>query len=307
MGEPLRRPRPGVAVLGAALRYAAAESLTAFRRNGLMSAAAVTIIMVTLLLVGGAAALSVNLRHMAAILDRQVEVVAYLRDGLTPPERDRITTEVQALPGVRGVEFVGREQALARLQAALGERIALRDVIQTNPLPDSLEVAVVDPREARRIAARVAEIGGVEDVTFGAQVLDHLLAATALLRGGGAAAAALLVAVALIIIMSTVRLTILGRRQEIEIMQLVGAGVWYVRSPFMLEGALQGLLATVLAALLLVAGYLLLLWRARVLLPFLPVVQAPDLLPGLVGILAAGGVLVGMTGSLLALRRFLYI
>lgn len=307
MGEPLRRPRPGVAALGAALRYAAVESLTAFRRNGLMSAAAVTIIMVTLLLVGGAAALSVNLRHMATILDRQVEVVAYLRDGLTPPERDRITTEVQVLPGVRGVEFIGREQALARLQAALGERIALRDVIQTNPLPDSLEVAVVDPREARGIAARVAEIAGVEDVTFGAQVLDHLLTATALLRGGGAATAALLVAVALIIIMSTVRLTILGRSQEIEIMQLVGAGVWYVRSPFMLEGALQGLLATVLAALVLVPGYLLLLWRARVLLPFLPVVQAPDLLPGLVGILAAGGVLVGMTGSLLALRRFLYI
>jgi cell division transport system permease protein len=262
--------------------------------------------MVTLLLVGGAVAVAANLRHMASILEGQVEVVAYLQDGLTPEGRGRIMAQATALAGVRGVEFVGRDQALARLRAALGERIALRDVLQTNPLPDSLEIAVARPEEARRIAAEVRTIAGVEDAAFGAQVLDRLLAVTALLRGGGVAAAALLGSVALIIIMNTIGLTILSRRQEIEIMQLVGAGAWYVRSPFMVEGALQGLLATILAALLLVPGYLLLVSRARLVLPFLPVLPAADLLPGLVGILGAGGVLVGMSGGLLALRRFLH-
>ena len=301
-----RRRRSPLGVLGATLAYAGGEALAAFRRNGLMSAAAVTTIMVTLLPVGGAVALAANLRLMATTLERQVQVVAYLRDGISPQERDRITAQAQALPGVRRVEFVGRDQALVRLQDALSERISLRDVIDTNPLPDSLEIALVNPREARPVAEAVRQIGGVEDVTFGAQAVDRLLAVTGLLRTGGAVAGLLLGGAALIIIMNTIRLTIIGRRQEIEIMQLVGASPWYVRSPFMLEGVLQGLVATALAALVLIPGYLVLLARAREVVPFLPLVHAPDVLPTVVVSLGLGGMLVGMSGSLLALRRFLH-
>jgi cell division transport system permease protein len=305
MGE--RRPRGSIlGALRAAVAYAAGEALGAFRRNGLMSAAAVTIIMATLLPVGVAVVFAANLRLMASLLERQVQVVAYLREGLTPEGRDRVLAAIQALPGVRRVEFVGRDQALLRLQEALGESISLQDVVETNPLPDSLEITLEDPRAARTIAAAVRQVGAVEDVTFGARAVDRLLAVTALLRAGGAAAALLLGAVALVIIMNTIRLTILGRRQEIEIMQLVGASAWYVRSPFLLEGVVQGLAATVLAALLLTPGYLFLLTRAREVLPFLPLVPPADLLPALVAALAAGGMLVGMGGSLLALRRFLH-
>lgn len=301
-----RARRPGARRLAAAVGYGAAEAWTAFRRNGLMSLAAVLTIMVTLLLVGAGAAVAANLRLMASILEGQVEVIAYLRDGLGGAEMRRAAEAVRAVPGVRGVEVVGRDEALARLQTALGERISLQDMIETNPLPESLEITLIDPAQARQIAAAVRAVPGVEEVTFGGQVLDRLLAATRLLRGGGATAAALLGAVALIIIMNTIRLTILSRRQEIEIMQLVGAGGWYVRSPFMLEGALQGGLATALAGLLLAPAYVLLRARLEALLPFLPLVRAEALLPTLLGTLAVGGVLVGMSGSLLALRRFLY-
>jgi cell division transport system permease protein len=291
----------------AAAGYGAGEAWTAFRRNGLMSLAAVLTIMVTLLLVGAATAVAANLRLLASILEGRVEVVAYLRDGLAPAEVQRTAAAARALPGVRAVTVVGRDEALGRLQDALGERVSLRDLIQTNPLPDSLEIAVSNPARAHEVAAAVAEMEAVEDVTSGGQVLDRLLAATWLLRGGGAAAAALLAGVALIIIMNTIRLTILGRRQEVEIMQLVGAGGWYLRAPFILEGALQGLLATLLAGALLVPGYLVVRDRVGALLPFLPLLDPAALLPALVGAMAAAGVLVGMSGSSLALRRFLHI
>jgi cell division transport system permease protein len=271
-----------------------------------MSLAAVLTIMVTLLLVGAATAVAANLRLMASILESHVEVVAYLRDGLAPAEVDRTAAAVRALPGVQSVKLVGRDEALGRLQDALGERISLREMIQTNPLPDSLEIALSSPGRAREVAAAVGEMQAVEDVTSGGQVLDRLLAATWLLRGGGAGAAAVLAGVALIIIMNTIRLTILGRRQEIEIMQLVGAGGWYLRAPFVLEGALQGLLATALAGVLLVPGYLVVLNRLEALLPFLPLIEAGALLPALVGAIGAAGVLVGMSGSSLALQRFLH-
>lgn len=305
MGEDLRHRHP-LAPLRAALVYAAGEAGAAFRRNGLMTVAAVTTIMVTLVPVGVAVVLAANLRLMAAVLERQVQVVVYLRDDLPAAGRRQVLADVAGLAGVRRVEFVGRDQALRRLQEALGERVSLRDVIETNPLPDSLEVTLADPRRAQEVAAAVRSVTGVEDVTFGAAVLDRLLAVTAVLRGSGAAAALLLGGVALIIIMNTIRLTILGRRQEIEIMQLVGAGGWYVRSPFLLEGVLQGVVATALAVLLLVPGYLLVLERAQRLVPFLPVVEPAAVLPPLVLVLILGGALVGMSGSLLALRRFLH-
>ncbi len=292
--------------MAAALGYGAAEAWAAFRRNGLMSVAAVLTIMVTLLLVGAATAVAANLRLMARILEGQVEVVAYLRDGLSPAQVERAAAEVQSLPGVRSVALVGRDEALGRLQEALGERVSLRDVIQTNPLPDSLEIALSTAGRAREVAAAVAAMEAVEDVTSGGTLLDRLLAATWLLRGGGAGAAALLAGVALIIIMNTIRLTILARRHEIEIMQLVGAGGWYLSAPFVIEGALQGTLATLLAALLLFPGYLVVVDRVQGLLPFLPLMEARILLPALGGAMAAAGVLVGMSGSSLALRRFLH-
>lgn len=287
--------------------YAAAEATGAFRRNGLMSAAAVSTIMAALLPVGAAVALGANLRMMVAAVEEQVEVVAYLQEGVDQAARQRLMAQIRSLPGVRRVVFVGRDEALRRLQAALGEQVSLRDAVETNPLPDSLEVAPTDPRQSRAVAAAVQRLPGVEDVTYGARTVDRLLALTALLRAAGAAAAALLGGVAVIIIMNTIRLTIIARRQEIEIMQLVGASPWYVRSPFVLEGALQGLAATALAALLLVPGYALLLHRARQTLPFLPLARPPEVLPGMVLALSLGGVVVGMGGSTLALRRYLRV
>jgi len=304
---PARPERRTLGALRAAAGYAAAEAAAAFRRNGLMSAAAVSTIMAALLPVGAAVALGANLRVVVAAMEEQVQVVAYLQDGVDRTARQRLVARIRTLPGVRRVAFVARDEALRRLQAALGEGVSLRDVVETNPLPDSLEVALLDPRQAREVAAAVRTLPGGEDVTYGAQAVDRLLALTALLRAAGASAAALLGGVAAIIIMNTIRLTIIARRQEIEIMQLVGASPWYVRSPFVLEGALQGLAATALASLMLVAGYLVLLDRVRQTLPFLPLARPSEVLPATVLALSLGGVLVGVGGSTLALRRYLQV
>ncbi len=301
---PKRRP---LGALRAAAGYAAAEAAGAFRRNGLMSAAAVSTIMAALLPVGAAVALGANLRVMLAEVETRVQVVAYLQEGVDQAGRQRLMAQIRSLPGVRRVVFVSREEALRRLQGALGPRISLRDVVETNPLPDSLEVALDDARQARAAAEAVRRLPGVEDVTYGAQAVDRLLALTALLRAAGAAATALLGGVAVIIIMNTIRLTIIARRQEIEIMQLVGASPWYVRSPLLLEGALQGVAATALAALLLVPGYVVLLDRARQMLPFLPLARPAQVIPAMVLALSLGGVVVGMGGSTLALRRYLKV
>ncbi|HVH31731.1 MAG TPA: permease-like cell division protein FtsX, partial [bacterium] len=164
-------------VAGQAVSFAA-DAGTSFRRNGLMTVAAVTTIMVALLVVGTAVLLGLNLSHMAATLEAQVEVVAFLRDGLSPSALARIQETLRAMPDVASVQFVSRAEALGRLRQRLGDSTAFADLESSNPLADSLEVRLVDPARARVVAGALSNLSGVDEVTYGAQVLDRLLALT---------------------------------------------------------------------------------------------------------------------------------
>lgn len=296
----LRRVR----VLAEAAIFFVTEALTGFRRNGLMTAAAVTTVLVALLTVGTAMVLGINVRHLASVLEAQVEIVAFLKDGLTVPEVDRVRRAVSAVSAVQEVRFVSRAEALVRLQQQLGDA-ALADLAAQNPLPDSLEIRVTTPGDVASIAAAIGRVAGVEEVTYGSQVAERLAAVTRGLRLVAALLTLFLVGVALLVVVNTIRLTVIARREEIEIMRLVGATRWFIRWPFLLEGAGQGAVAAIGAGAVLLPLYLAIAARLAVSLPFLPVVPPVDVLrPALLAILTAG-LVVGGSGSLIAVRRFL--
>ncbi|MGH2348677.1 MAG: FtsX-like permease family protein, partial [bacterium] len=112
-------------------------------------------------------------------------------------------------------------------------------------------------------------------------------------------------AVAVVVVVNTIRLTVIARRQEIEIMGLVGATRWFIRWPFLIEGMLQGLLAATASAALLASGYAITAARLESSLPFLPLLPAREVVTALAGILLLVGVGVGTAGSAIAVRRFL--
>ncbi len=300
----MRRRLTRLRILAEQAVYFAADATAGFRRNGLMTVAAVTTVMVALLVVGTAVLLGLNLSHMAAALEAQVEVVAFLRDGLSSSETARLQRVMAAAPGVASVRFVGRGEALARLRERLGNAAAFDDLETTNPLPDSFEVQVADPGRTKAVAAAIAGIAGVEEVTYGAQVTDRLLALTRSVRILAALLTLFLTGVALIVVVNTIRLTVIARQREIEIMRLVGATRWFVQWPLLLEGVLEGAAAAVAAAAVLVAVYTLGVARVAGALPFLPLVPVADALRAAVTGMAAAGVVVGAAGSLIAVRRF---
>lgn len=283
----------------------AADAWSSFRRNGLMTAAAVTTISVALLVVGSAVLIGLNLARVAAVVEDQVQVVAFLRDRLSAQEAMQVRATVAALPGVTAVQFVGRDEALARLQAQLGDEAAFTDLVRTNPLPDSLEIRPADPRQAPAVARAVAAQPGVVEVSYGGQVMDRLIALTRGVRIIAALLTLFLTAVALVVVVNTIRLTIIARHQEIEIMQLVGATRWFVRWPFVIEGLLQGAAAAVAAGLVLGTVYAVGVLRLQASMPFLPVVAVGEGLRPLMLSVLASGLGVGVTGSLIAIRRFL--
>src|SRR5881396_1741689 len=303
-GGLMRRGAGRARLLAEQTVYFIAEALASFRRNGLMTVAAVTTIVVALLVVGGAVVLGLNLSHLAETLESEVAVVAFLHEGLTSAEITRAQRAVAALPGVASVRFVSRGEALLRLRHRLGDAGAFDDLETANPLPDSLEIRLGDPLRTKALAATAADVPGVEEATYGAQVTDRLLALTRGVRVLAALVTVFLASVALIVVVNTIRLTVIARRREIEIMQLVGATRWFIQWPLLLEGILEGTAAAAMATALLTGLYTLSAAAVRSALPFLPLVPAADALRVAAAGLCAAGILVGATGSVIAVRRF---
>ncbi|HEY3247869.1 MAG TPA: permease-like cell division protein FtsX [bacterium] len=290
--------------IAGALAYFGAEAVSGVRRNGLMSVAAITTVMVVLLSVGASILIGVNLANIAGALEADVQIVAFLRDGQSPDAVALLQRRVREISGVAAVRFVSRAEALNRLRQSFGDDGALAN-LDANPLPDSLEIRVLDPQQLGAVAGAVRGLPGVDDVTYGAQVVDRLLALTRGVRILMVSAGILLGAVAVVVVVNTIRLTVIARRQEIEIMGLVGATRWFIRWPFLIEGMLHGVAAAGASAVLLSGGYALTVARLGASLPFLPLLPVQHVVGVLIAALVLVGVGVGGAGSAIAVRRFL--
>lgn len=299
-----RRP-PRVRTWPWAWGQALREAVGGLRRNGLMAAVATTTIAIALVVAGGGILASVNLAHLAAVLEAQVEIVGFLRRDLSPEQQRRALASARDLPGVLSAELVGRAEALKRLQKTYGSLASVGSHLKTNPLPDSIEVRTAGAGQVRGVAAALERIAGVEEVLYGAPVVDRLVALTRAVRTAGAALAGALFVAALLIVLNTIRLTIAARRQEIEIMTLVGATPGFIRGPYVLEGVLQGAAAALAATVILVAAYAHLAVQIAGSLPFLPVLPARAALPGALLAVWFLGIAVGTAGSEIGIRRYL--
>jgi cell division transport system permease protein len=280
------------------------EALLSFRRAPLLSALSVTTIAFSLFTIGLFGLVAINLREALRGLEERVEVVAFVLRG-TPAETITLATQdIAAFPEVKDVAYVTEEQALARARRELVEfRDAYRD-LQVNPLPASIEVRLRDgyrdAASAERVAQRLRGFDFVNDVRFGrdwVQKLDHLRNVTGIV---GLVIGLAFAAVAVVIIGVTIRLTLLQRAREISIMRLVGATNWFIRGPFLLEGALKGLMGGLLSLLLCYGGYLLFRDRSggtfAGLIFFHPLQMAA---------VVAFGVMLGLGGSLVSVGRHL--
>lgn len=280
------------------------EALLSFRRAPLLSVLSVTTIAFSLFTVGLFGLVAVNLRQALRGLEERVEIVAFTLRG-TPSETIALATQdIAAFPEVKDVSFVSEEEALRRARAELVEfRDAYRD-IQVNPLPASIEVRMKDGyRDAatvERVAQRLKGFGFIEDVRYGrewVQKLDHLRNITGIV---GLIIGLAFAAVAVVIIGVTIRLTIMQRAREISIMRLVGATNWFIRGPFLLEGALKGLLGGLLSLVLCYAGYLLFRDNSGGTLSGLIFFRPEQMV-----LIIVFGVLLGLCGSLVSVGRHL--
>ncbi len=276
------------------------EALLAFRRAPLLSALSVTTIAFSLFVLGLFGLVAVNLRDALRGVAERVEIVAYLLPG-TPIET--ITTaeqDIEAFPEVASADYVSEDSALARARRELVEFRDLLRELESNPLPGSIEVKLKpgyqDAAHVNAVADRLRGFTFVDDVRYGRDWVEKLDRLRGLAAAVGLVVGAAFAVVAVIIIGTTIRMAVLQRSREIAIMRLVGATDGFIRRPFLLQGALKGLLGGLVAVGLSYAAYVLI---NRFLI-------AASFFNGLQALAIVGfGTVIGLMGSLLSVGRHL--
>ncbi len=214
-----------------------------FWRNALMSLAATLTMVLMLTLLAGFFVLQNVLLASLSFVEQKVEVVAYIQNTATQEQVDTLVAQVQAMPEVASVDFVSRDQALANFRAQLQAqgRPDLTASLDQNPLYASLNVKLHDPAQLNTVVSAIRDDPIVRSVINIQALVDRVLTFTGIVRTAGVVILGVVGLIVLFIIVNTIRLAVVARAEEIEIMRLVGASDAFIRWPFVFEGALVGL------------------------------------------------------------------
>jgi len=288
-----------------ALQYAFDEAIASLwrgRTSGMLSTATIA---VALFVLGAFLVVTTNLERLGAEWSRSAEMSVYIDDDATADNKAGIEKILAPSSLILGFTFVSKNEALERFKQTFADLAASAETLGGNPIPASYEVRL-QTRPGRQVAVdelaerlRVSE--GVVDVRYDRQWLDRLAAAVSVLQGIGLVLGAFLTLAAALTVANVVRLALYARRDEIEIMQLVGAPDVYIRGPFVMEGVLQGGIGAGLAVAALAGIFLL--TRSRYLTPLAAAVNLSSvrfLSLELCLLLLGGGMLVGFFGGLVA-------
>jgi cell division transport system permease protein len=288
-----------------AIRYAieeAAMSLWRGRQAGLLSTLTIAL---ALFVLGGFLLVTANLDRLGAEWSRAAELSVYLKDDVTPAERRAVEAAVAPSDVVASHEFISKADALARFKQTFGDLATAVDTLGQNPLPASVEVRLKAESDASAgvdtLAAKLRQLPGVADVRYDRQWLTRLMSAIGVIRGVGLVLGSVLTLAAALTVANVVRLALYARRDELDIMQLVGAPQAYIRGPFVMEGVLQGGIGALVALAALGGAFLVL--RGRYLVPLASAMNMSSIhfLPAeLCFVVVLGGMVVGCLGGLVA-------
>jgi cell division transport system permease protein len=226
-----------------------------FWRNAAMSLAATATMTLMLMLLAGFWVVQAGVLAGLDFAEQKVQVVADLNDDTSAAALADLQRQLTAMPEVRSVEYVSKEQALANFRASrqAQDQNDLTTYLTTNPLPASLNVSLWRAADYAPVASLLRGDPNVHRVTNIADLAARITTISEFLRTGGVVLLGIVGAIVLFIIINTIRLAVLGRAEEIEVMRLVGASDAFIRWPFVFEGALVGLLGAVVTLGALVA------------------------------------------------------
>lgn len=222
-----------------------------------MSVASAGIVAASLILFGIFLLAGLNINALLRQVEDQCEINVYLAPDAGGATLNQIEGDLRAIPGVREVRFFSREERLERAKETTyqGKEYMLEDLETDNPLRDSYILSVEQLSQAQQVAALASDVQGVDEVQNRQDLVERIRGITDVIQRIGLWMMLALGLVAMFIVANTIRLGLLSRSREVNVMRFVGASNWYIRGPFMVEGILLGIIGAVLAAILVLWGY----------------------------------------------------
>ena len=275
-------------------------------RNALMSLAATATMVLMLLLLAGFFIIQTGLLAGLEFTEQKVEVVAYLEPTATDTQIAELQKSIKAMPEVDTVAFISREVALERFRQSMEAqgREDLTQYLDSNPLYASLEVKLIDPSAVRKVGEALRADPVVRNVINIEDLVERVLTVTNILRTAGTVLLLVVGVIALFIIVNTIRLAVVARSEEIEIMRLVGASDAFIRWPFVFEGAFVGFLGAAITLAILAAAAEPLSNFMVEFFRILPL-KVGSLTRDLVTLVMGTGVGLGILGSWVSVRTYL--
>lgn len=231
--------------------YFIGRALSGLKQNLFVSVLSISTIAMAMVIFGSFFFLYENVNMLVKRLGDELTVVLYLKGEGKPREVAFLKTRLMAMNEVAEVTYTGKDEALGELSKQLGEHKGLLRGLKENPLPASLDVrlksAVKDENAARALLARFKRLAGVEEVQYSYHLVKKVRSFINLLRLAGMVLGGFLFLATVLIVSNTIRITVYARREELEIMRLVGASEGFIKAPFILEGIFQGVLGALFA------------------------------------------------------------
>lgn len=296
-----RKSKPDIA-------YFFKEGISGIRLHGLMSFAAVTVIAACLLIISTFALVAYNIDVLIDGLASQNEIAVFVDEALSREEAQALADSLASVPNVSSVTFIPKEEAFENYLDMLGEdAYVMEDLREDNPLRDEYRVVMIDVARHDETVEAIKEVTGVAATNSEKEISDRLIQMKNIVNAVSYALMALLGAVSVFIISNTVRLAMFARREEISIMKMVGATDGFIRAPFVIEGAVLGLLSGVFAFLAEWGVYDYIATKLVESSGIFDMVAFAAVWKGLLPVMIGVGVVIGILGSVLTIRKFLKV
>ncbi len=282
------------------------EAFKNLRLNLLMSVTAITTTAICILILGTAIMINAHVEGVIRKVEQDVAITAFFPEDTTDEKIEEVRSSVEGYPEVKESTYVSKEEALRRFEEIMAEQPDIVEGIGSDVLPASIEIQLKSARDSEAVAEKLRNEGFTE-LSYPQQTVENINQFTNYVIWGLRGATIVFFVASILLIFNTIRLSIFARRKEIEIMKLVGATDDFVRTPFVFEGLAQGLIGAGFAALLVVWANALFVDWAREALPFIPIASSAVNTLVVLLVLISVGVLIGIVGSYLSVRRFLKV
>lgn len=287
------------------------DSFKGVFRNFALSLASISSITVTLFVVSVSVLLTYNVNNFAELAKKELTIVAFLESDLSDIEINNIENKLNRIKDVETYNFKSKQDIANEMMESSEElKIIMENwTEEDNPLNDTFEIKVTQLEVIDAVADQIRDIEGIKSLQYGEEMVKPLIAIFDVVKNISIGAVGALILVTAFLISNTIKITIFSRRREIEIMRLVGASNWNIRIPFLFEGLILGVLGSIIPIVLTIYGYNALYdnFDGQVFSPFIKLISPSPFVFQVSAILLTIGILVGMFGSVRAVRKHLKI